>query len=173
MGLVQVPEIDYYWRKSKLFGSQVSQNTMSRDRFELLLKFLHLSNNQEEHADQDRLFKLRSFVDLLRARFKSIYVPGSVISLDETMVPWRERLLFKQYIPGKAHKYGVKIYKLAATNGYTWNFMVYTGKQDPTVGSGQAHSVVVNLAHSKKKRFSTELKKVLHLDILSEPFLVS
>ena len=46
MGLVQMPEIDYYWSKSKLFGSEVIQNTMSRDRFELLLKFLHFSNNQ-------------------------------------------------------------------------------------------------------------------------------
>ena len=41
MGLVQMPEIDYYWSKSKLFGSEVIQNTMSRDRFELLLKFYH------------------------------------------------------------------------------------------------------------------------------------
>ncbi|CAF4707710.1 unnamed protein product, partial [Rotaria sp. Silwood2] len=36
-GLVQMPEIDYYWSKSKLFGSEVIQNTMSKDRFELLL----------------------------------------------------------------------------------------------------------------------------------------
>jgi len=146
MGLVQMPEIEYYWSKSKLFGSEVIQNTMSRDRFELLLKFYHFSNNQEVHADQDRLFKLRPLLDLLRARFKSIYVPGSVISIDETMVPWKRRLLFKQYIPGKVHKYGVKIYKLAATNGYTWNFMVYTGKEDPTAGLGHAQTVVLDLA---------------------------
>ena len=146
MGLVQMPEIDYYWSKSKLFGFEVIQNTMSRDRFELLLKFFHFSNNQEAHADQDRLFKLRPLLDLLRTRFKSIYVPGSVISIDETMVPWKGRLLFKQYIPGKAHKYRVKIYKLAATNGYTWNFMIYSGKQDPTAGLGHAQTVVLDLA---------------------------
>jgi hypothetical protein len=62
------------------------------------------------------------------------------------MLPWKGRLLFKQYIPGKAHKYGVKIYKLAATNGYTWNFMIYTGKQDPTAGLGHGQTVVLNLA---------------------------
>jgi hypothetical protein len=146
MGLVQMPEIDYYWSKSKLFGSEVIQNTMSRDRFELLLKFYHFSNNQEEHADQDRLFKLRPLLDLLRARFKSIYVSDSIISIDETMVPWKGRLLFKQYIPGKAHKYGVKVYKLAATNGYTWNFVVYAGKQDPTSGVGYAKTIVMDLA---------------------------
>jgi hypothetical protein len=62
------------------------------------------------------------------------------------MVPWKGRLLFKQYIPRKAHKYGVKIYKLAATNEYTWNLMVYTGKQDPTAGLGHAQTVVLDMA---------------------------
>jgi hypothetical protein len=146
MGLVQMPEIDYYWSKSKLFGCEVIQNTMSRDRFELLLKFYHFSNNRDKHLDQDRLFKLRPLLDLLRSRFKSIYIPGSTISIDETMVPWKGRLLFKQYIPGKAHKYGVKVYKLAAVNGYTWNFTIYTGKRDPTSGAGHAQTIVMELA---------------------------
>ena len=62
------------------------------------------------------------------------------------MILWKERLLFKQYIAGKAHKYGVKVYKLAATNGYTWNFMVYTGKQNPMTSLGHAQTVVLDLA---------------------------
>ena len=44
------------------------------------------------------------------------------------MIPWRERLSFRQYIPGKAHKYGVKLYKLCTAEGYTWNLKVYCGK---------------------------------------------
>lgn len=87
IGLVQISEIDYYWSKSKLFGSEVIQNAMPRDRLEFLLNFFHILNNQEAHADQDRLFKLRPVSDLLRTRFKSIYVIGSVISIDESMVP--------------------------------------------------------------------------------------
>ena len=146
MGLVQMPKVDYYWSKSKLYGSAVIQNTMSRDRFELLLKFYHFSNNEKKHADQDRLFKSKPLLDLLKDRFKSIYIPTSTISIDETMVPWKGRLLFKQYIPGKVHKYGIKIYKLAATNGYTWNFTIYTGKQDPTAGLGHSQTVVMNLS---------------------------
>lgn len=37
------------------------------------------------------------------------------------------------------------MYKLAATNGYTWNFMIYTGQQDSTAGLGHAQTVVMNL----------------------------
>jgi hypothetical protein len=55
----------------------------------------------------------------LRARFSSVYIPGLVVAIDETMIPWQGRLFFTQCIPGKAHKYGVKLYKLASTNGYT------------------------------------------------------
>ena len=74
-----------------------------------------------------------------------MYIPGSVVTIDETMVPWQGRLSFKQYIPGKAHKYGVKIYKLATTNGYTWNHIIYTCQQDSMAGLGYAQTVVMHL----------------------------
>ena len=70
------------------------------------------------------------------------------MTIDETMILWRGRLLFKQYIPGKVHKYGVKMYKLAVTNGYTWNSVIYTGQQDPMAGLGHAQTVVMNLLDS-------------------------
>ena len=119
MRLVQIPKIDYYWSKSQLYGSKIIQNTMSIDKFELLLKFLHFSNSDEQDASQDRLAKLNPLLHLLKAKFKSFYIPSSVVTVDETIVLWRGQLSCKQYIPGKAHKYGVKIYKLADTNDYT------------------------------------------------------
>ena len=124
IGLVQMPKLSHYWSSSQLYGSEIIRNSMSRERFELLLKFWHFSNNSNKNSNQDRLFKLKPLLDLLRARFSLVYIPGSVVTIDETMTPWQGRLLFKQYIPGKAHKYGVKIYKLVATNGYTWNYII-------------------------------------------------
>jgi hypothetical protein len=88
---------------------------------------------------------LKPLLDLLKARFSSVYIPGSVVTIDESMIPWRGRLLFRQYIPGKAHKYGIKMYKLAATNGYTWNYVIYTGEQESMVGVGHAQAVVMEL----------------------------
>jgi hypothetical protein len=104
---------------------EIIRSTVSRDKFELLIKFWHFSNNDNNDSNQDRLFKLKPILDLLKVRLSSVYIPGSIVSVDETMIPWRGRLLFEQYIPGKAHKYGVKIYKLADINGYTWNFVIY------------------------------------------------
>lgn len=55
----------------------------------------------------------------------SIFPTGEIIVIDETMVRWRGRLIFRQYNAGKAAKYGIKLFKLCATNNAT---IVYTGK---------------------------------------------
>lgn len=68
-----------------------------------------------------------------------------MIAVDETMVAYRGRLNFKQYIPGKAHKYGVKLFKLCGVNGYTYNIEIYAGK-DQTDGSGLGCRVVVDFS---------------------------
>lgn len=43
-------------------------------------------------------------------------------------MPWRGRLIFRQYIPNKAHRYGIKLFKLCSVDGYTWALRVYAGK---------------------------------------------
>ena len=44
------------------------------------------------------------------------------------MVLWWGRLLFRQYNPSQAHRYGVKIYKLCDSKEYTYTSSVYAGK---------------------------------------------
>ena len=105
-------------QKSVVWVKSHSKYNVER-QIELLLKFLHFSNNEEQNASQDRLAQLNPLLILLKAKFKSVHMPGSIITVDETMVPWRGRLSFRQYVPGKSHKYGVKMYKVADINGYT------------------------------------------------------
>lgn len=42
MGMVKMPTIRHYWSTKPLFKNSVVSNIMSRNRFELLLKFWHL-----------------------------------------------------------------------------------------------------------------------------------
>ncbi|KAJ8969806.1 hypothetical protein NQ314_001563 [Rhamnusium bicolor] len=56
------------------------------------------------------------------------YAPGDTIVIDETMVPFHGRLKFRQYNPSKAHKYGIKLYKLCTPHGYTWDVKIYDGQ---------------------------------------------
>ena len=102
---------------------------MSRNRFEILLRLLHFSNN-ENAIPGDRLAKIKPLLDLLEAKYKKVFVPGENYVIDETLVPWRGRLVFRQYIPNKAHKYGIKLFKLCTSEGYTWASKIYSGKSE-------------------------------------------
>ncbi|KAK9685836.1 Transposase IS4 [Popillia japonica] len=81
------------------------------------------TNEAENHGD--RLYKIKALIDALNIRYKELKTPSEVVIIDESMVPFRGRLLFKQYIPGKASKYGVKIFKICDESGYTYNTEVY------------------------------------------------
>ena len=148
MGIVKKPNIEDYWSTDPILSTPLFNDTISRDRFTLLLKFWHFSNN-EEVKEGDRLFKLKTICDRLLERFQAVYTPGKQLSIDESMVLWRGRLMFRQYIPGKRHKYGVKLYMLCEPSGYVWNAVVYSGKSDPVSGLGHSESVVMKLMEKR------------------------
>lgn len=60
--------------------------------------------------------------------YKNVYTPGEKVCVDESLVAWRGRLIFRQYIPNKRAKYGIKVFKLCTEKGNTWNLIVYCGK---------------------------------------------
>ena len=86
------------------------------NRFVLLLKNWHVADNQTAPTD-DRLYKVADFVQKLISNFQAVYHPGKEVAVDETMISHRGRV-FCQYNPGKAHKYGIKLFKLCEMTGY-------------------------------------------------------
>lgn len=90
---------------------------MSRNRFQLLLKFWHFADNTQVD-DNNRPYKCQAVLDMFIEKFKDVYIPGRSICVDESMVPWKGRLKFRQYIPSKKHRYGMKLYKLCTAQGY-------------------------------------------------------
>ena len=81
---------------------QTSFGMLCRERdSNYYLNFWHFSNNDNANANQGRLSKLKPLLNLLSARFSSVYVPGSIVTVDETIIPWQGRLLFKQYSRGR------------------------------------------------------------------------
>ena len=128
---------------------------MSSRRFELILKFLHLNDAQAEpkrgEPAYDKLYKVRPFVDRVLANYKSNYQPQQQISFDESMISFKGRLSFVQYMPKKPHKWGLKAWVLAdSTNGYTWAWKLYTGKEANQIEHGLAHRVVVGLVNDHR-----------------------
>ena len=52
-------------------------------------------------AGYDRLHKLRPVIDALNSRLKEVYIPSSVMTVDESMVRFNGRYSMKQYMPMK------------------------------------------------------------------------
>ncbi|KAG8226111.1 hypothetical protein J437_LFUL006741, partial [Ladona fulva] len=136
MGTIQLNRLNDYWRKGKLFDLKCFSNFMSRDRFQGILQALHFSKNPEsdEPIPKDRLYKIRPLIDLFHERMNDIYSPRKELCVDESMVLWRGRLIFRQYLKNKQHRHGLKVYMLTEPSGLVLKFIVYTGQADSEVG---------------------------------------
>ena len=61
---------------------------------------------------------------------RDTYETSKNISIDEGMIAFKGRLAFRQYMPAKPTKYGIKVWMAAdSSNGYVANFSVYLGKE--------------------------------------------
>jgi len=99
-GHIPAPTIPHYWKKNDLNNFYVFRNTMSRDRFLLILRCLHFAENPPtgDPKPNDLLYKITPLMDLFHKRMKQIYCPAKELSLDDSVLLWRGRLYFRQYI---------------------------------------------------------------------------
>ena len=138
-----------YWSTNPLLQIFVFRSAMSRDRYLNILKFLQFANNENydpSDPNRDRLFKIRSVVELLVQRFQSVYLPGENISIDEELIKCKGKLSFKQYIPQKRARFGVKLFTLCKDTGYCWNSFVYIGRN--TQLTDEEHKMVRSIGKS-------------------------
>jgi hypothetical protein len=123
---------------------------MGRDRFLSILRCLHFAPNPPAGVNpENRLFKISPLIDYFNKKMLDIYYPQRNLCIDESMVLWRGRLSFRQYIPNKRHKYGVKFYMLTEPSGIIIKFLIYTGALGDFGGVGHAANVVLHLLHEK------------------------
>lgn len=67
--------ITSYWSNKHIYKNILAPSVMSRNRFELLLRLLHFSNN-ENMIPGDRLGKIKPLLDLLEVKYKNAFVPN-------------------------------------------------------------------------------------------------
>ncbi|KAL6427155.1 hypothetical protein ACFW04_008657 [Cataglyphis niger] len=92
----------------------------------------------DENDPNNRLSKITHIIDILNRSFKEYYNPDEILCVDESLVPFRGRIIFRQYLKQKRHRYGIKIFKLCSGAGYTYSFQICTGKEknrDKTAGT--------------------------------------
>ena len=143
MGIVKLPSVVHYWSTKVFYRHPIFGSIMTRNRFQLILRFLHFNDNsmmpRQGEPNYDRLFKVRPVVDHLHEKFQEVYTPRQNICVDESLLLWKGRLVFRQYLPLKRARYGIKLFLCCESDGvtkgsggYCYRLRVYTGKDDPT-----------------------------------------
>ena len=107
MGHDQRDTLKDYWSRDEQYYTPFYHNTMVRDRFFHILRFLHFENNEappnRDDPEYDRLWKIRQIFNSLNSKFCELYHPSEHLAVDEVIVLFKGRVVFRQYIP-KKHK---------------------------------------------------------------------
>ena len=67
---------------------------------------------------------------MINDRCNAVYYPCEDLFVDESLVLFKGRLFFKQYIRTKRSRFGIKLYELCTHNGILLGFMIYHGNME-------------------------------------------
>ena len=90
----------------------------------------------------------------LNESFRKHFTANENICIDESMVPFRGRIIFRQYNKQKRHKYGVKLFKLCSTPGYTHKVNIDAGKNIDTINTAPTNLVMNTCEDYFKKGYT-------------------
>ncbi|XP_068122221.1 piggyBac transposable element-derived protein 4-like [Hyperolius riggenbachi] len=131
-GVVGKPLQKWYWTTNKMIATPFFGTVMSEYRFSLIMKFLHFANNdtfEESTHPAPKLKKIWEVYEMVVENFRTTYVPERDISVDESLMAYKGRLSWLQFIASKRARFGIKSYMLCeSSTGYIWNTVLYTGK---------------------------------------------
>lgn len=144
-GYVPLVNRRMYWENSEDVHNAAVSSTMPVNRFEELLRYIHVCDNTNLEPG-DKLAKLRPLFTMLNERFIQNWPVTQDISIDESMVPYYGRHSSKQFIRGKPIRFGFKVWCLNSRLGYLVQCEPYQGSSgsfNPDLGLGG--SVVTDL----------------------------
>ncbi|XP_068081805.1 piggyBac transposable element-derived protein 3-like [Anabrus simplex] len=150
MGCIRYPRLSMYWQK----GIQLNliSECMSRDRFLLLRKHLHVVDtvNKPNDADSNALWKVQPVIQKVRDVCLQLPRGNGSYSIDEQMIPFLGRCKLKQYVKNKPRPVGLKNFVLTTSKGLVLDFEVYQGQSTPLVNRelGLGPAVIMRLVSS-------------------------
>ncbi len=127
-----------YWELSDDTRNVLIANSMRRNRFEELIKYLHLSDNMLL-PEGDRFAKVRPLADHLNERFLAFGPHEENLSIDEGMIRYFGHHPTKQFMRQKPTRFGYKTWDVCTPEGYCLQFNFYQGKSHHEVTIGPNH----------------------------------
>lgn len=124
---------------------------MSRTRFKTIYSKLTFDDieTRKERSTDNKMYKINEIFERFRSKIKNCFEPYNELCVDETLYPFRGRCPFKQYIPTKPAKYGLKFWSIVdVKSNYVLDTELYVGKEANQINKSQniGAKVVLNLS---------------------------
>lgn len=113
-------------------GIEFFRLVMSLQRFRFIMRSIRFddSNSRVERKHVDKLAYIREVFDIFTRNCITNYEPSDFMTVDEMLIAFRGNCPFRQYIPRKPAKFGIKIHAACdVKTHYTFNMEVYVGLQ--------------------------------------------
>ena len=88
-GYISLTNYELYWSNSLDTANTLVKSSMSRDRFKLIKRFLHLGSKGQniiKEGQADRYGKVRLLIEHSQKKFSEHWVPEQNLSHDESMI---------------------------------------------------------------------------------------
>ena len=140
---------------NKLWGIPIISETMARNRFIEIMRFLRFDYKQtrSHRLATDKLALISTIWHSFVGNCLRHYRPGTNITVDEQLFPTKARCRFTQYMPNKPDKFGIKFWMAAdMQTKYMLQSFPYLGKDDSRpAGVTLGEHVVLRLIEPYKK----------------------
>ncbi|XP_067614935.1 piggyBac transposable element-derived protein 3-like [Eurosta solidaginis] len=136
MSVIRMPSADRYWGRHTVAPVK---KAMSSKRFYQIRKYLCFNDFSKMkkigEPGYDTQFKIRPIIDYLNQRFDMVPKKPR-LCVDEQMCVTKMHSRFRQYLPNKPHKWGMKFFVLCDSDGYAYRFELYSGAGDNIIPNG-------------------------------------
>lgn len=127
-----------YWITDDLISTPSFAKWMPRDRYLLILQYLHFTNSYGPQPN-DRLWKLRTILEMIRGKMRTFFLPFQKVMINESLILSRGWLSCIQDTPPKGHHFGIKYFVICdCLTGYVLDFLVHSGS-DVDIPSSDPH----------------------------------
>ena len=135
--------LEDYWTKMEQLRTPFYGQTMARARHYHTLRFLHFTDNNRNGIDRtdNRLCKIQDLFEIISTNFSKFYNPSEYLAVNEVTLKFKGGIVFKQYISKKRKHFGIKMFKLCDSTGYTYDMKVYLGKDKGQHNTWEQHKI--------------------------------
>ncbi|EFN83004.1 PiggyBac transposable element-derived protein 4, partial [Harpegnathos saltator] len=119
--------VDVHDMWNKKHGLTVYRCTMSRNRFSFLCMCIRFDDKKTRNKN-DRFAPIRDIWNIFIENCRNCYNIGKKTTVDEQLLSFRGRCVFRMYIKAKPDKYGLKVITLNdASTFYLYHAIPYLG----------------------------------------------